>query len=363
MSSSKVHVVLLAPPFGFGPLSKALIIATELRERGHSCEVRTDSAATDIVHSAGFSGRPYQYREPIEVDELRCDALVSCMDASTPIVGLDVPFIFVDSLHWLRGAWERGARAEATVRIAQRFLSTKAQTAPQVHEVDGILPRWAIHAQPQERRETLLVYFGGLRSPHVSVEYGSRYLRWGCSAVAEAVKTSGLGGARVNVVAPAGGFDEDHLNPLLSLGATVHSDFSAVRRLLPHAGWAVVSPGIEISLESLAVGIRPLYLPAYNGSHVPQLQAFEAEGIGINLGKELFDKLTHQCVPTGSLSALTAQVVGANGRLLSDDSLRDQVVKTASEALQQQVAPLHRFPLGMNGAQQVVKHIEEAVRG
>lgn len=359
-------VVLLAAPFGFGPLSKALSLAEILRQGGHSVTILADRGGAAIARSMGYSASSYAYREPLDLSALRPRAVVSCMDISTPIEGPPTPFVVVDSLYWMRGNWERDYTSRADIYIAQRFAEsrlTPLSGANPVESVDAILRSAFINQAPSGGEPRgVVIYPGGLGSPYLSQTYRLAYVEWVLAGFMEAASDTGFDVNGSTLVLPTVDISTPSMTAFARAGGDVVAEFARLPEILRSAQHALIAPGIEISLEAAAVGHHPLFLPAFNGSHVAQVPPLLQLEFGRLAVPTHADELQSYVKPEGNLRASTAAVQSFNTRVLSAPWARDEFRGCLAAALSSQPAPRRpRFPLGWDGANQAATLIQEVL--
>ncbi len=117
-----------------------------------------------------------------------------------------------------------------------------------------------------------------------------------------------------------------------------------------------MAPGIEIMLEACAMGLSPHYLPAFNGSHIPQLMAYRQANVGKELCPSYADELRKFELNTDNLSKLSIDIAKQNSKRLFTSRYKAEAIMNLTNALQQRSQPIEKYPLGTHGASQVVSH-------
>lgn len=327
-------------------------------------KVLGDESAQKITAASGIQAEGYVYRQPLDLKELNTGIVLSCLDVSTPITKSGTPLVLVDSLFWLRGRWERLPEHNADRILAQRFLveapqAVREMVADRLHTVDAILPASAIGPEVNENGELVVFYPGGMRSPYLGIEYQERYMRWGIDVVAESMKEASLYAANFVVVTPPQLLGSMAVMAVADAGGRIESSVTDLGHLLRDSRCLVLAPGIEIMLEACANGKVPHYVPAFNGSHIPQLMAYRQAGIGKELCPSYADTLRGLEAETDNLSRLSMEVEQQNFNALLQPEYRQEAVANLVSALALRETIADRYPLGKYGAAQVVDHAVE----
>lgn len=352
---------LLAAPFGFGPLGKATAIAQEFENRGLTVKILGDDLAQSIAAASGLLVEGYTYRQPLDLADLNTGIVLSCLDISTPIKKSTTPLVLVDSLFWLRGLWERFPEDNADRILAQKFFveapqKTRDAVGDILHTVDAILPPFSINPELNDHGELLVLYPGGMRSPYLGLDYQEKYLSWSVDVVIEAMKTVDLDPANFVAIVPPQLLSSMTIGTVEGFGGRVESTLTDLGPLLRDARCLVAAPGIEIMLEACALGKAPHYLPAFNGSHIPQLIAYRQADIGKEICPSYTDALGGLETATGHLSELSKGVEQFNLNMLWRREFKEEGVANLVGALTTRRTIENRYPLGRHGAAQVVDH-------
>jgi hypothetical protein len=361
MEHQPTDATLLAAPFGFGPLGKALAIAHEFEDRGLSVKVLGDEAAQKITTASGIQAEGYEYRQPLDLNDLNTGAVLSCLDISTPVTKSDTPFILVDSLFWLRGLWERFPDHNADRVLAQRFFVDAPQevqdmVGDRLHMVDAILPASSIDPKVNDDGDLVVLYPGGMRSPYLGTEYQEKYLSWGVDVVSEAMKAAEVDPAKFVAITPPQLLGSMAVGPVERFGGRIESGVTDLGYLLRDARCLALAPGIEIMLEACAAGKVPYYIPAFNGSHIPQLMAYRQAGVGQEICPSYADALRDFEANTDNLSKLSQEVEQRNFNMLLRPEYKEEGIANLVGALTVRETMVNRYPLGKYGAEQVVNH-------
>lgn len=361
MEHQPTDATLLAAPFGFGPLGKAMAIAHEFEDRGMTVKVLGDESAQKIATASGLTTEGYEYRQLLDLDDLNTDVVLSCLDISTPINKSGTPLILVDSLFWLRGLWERFPKYNADRVLAQRFFvdapqAVRDSVGDRLHAVDAILPVSSIDPEVNENGELVVLYPGGMRSPYLGLEYQEKYLSWGVEVVSEAMRAADVDPANLVVITPPQLLGSMAVRAVESFGGRIESSVTDLGHLLSDARTLVLAPGIEIMLEACAMGRVPHYIPAFNGSHIPQLMAYRYAGVGKEICPSYADALREFEVTTNHLSGLSKEIEQRNFDLLLQPEYKNEGVANLVGSLIIRETIENRYPLGKHGAAQVVDH-------
>lgn len=361
MEHQPTDATLLAAPFGFGPLGKAMAIAHEFEDRGMTVKILGDESAQKIATASGLSAEGYDYRQPLDLKDLNTDVALSCLDISTPITKSDTPLILVDSLFWLRGLWERFPEHNADRVLAQRFFVDAPQevrdaVSGRLHTVDAILPASSVDPEINENGELVVLYPGGMRSPYLGLDYQEKYMSWGVEVVTEAMAAANIDPANFVAITPPQLLGSTAVSAVENFGGRVESGVTDLGHLLRDARTLVLAPGIEIMLEACAMGKVPHYIPAFNGSHIPQLMAYRQAGVGKEICPSYADALREFEATTGHLSGLSKEIEQRNFDLLLQPEYKAEGVASLVGALTVRETIADRYPLGRYGASQVVEH-------
>lgn len=353
-------VSIIAAPFGYGPLGKAIAIGRAFDRTGHSVKILGDKNAVRIISKAGFSANTYVYRDTLNLRQLNSRLVISCLDISTRIIKEDVPLILVDSLFWLRNRWERPLNYPADFFLAQRFFMDGDQkTIQKIKDkfsyVDAILsPSYYGILPPKERK--ILFYPGGLRSPYLGDEYGNAYYRWSMNLIISAMERNCIPIELLNVILPPQIATNENVKYLQNKHISFYVSVNDTADLMLSATHCFIAPGIETTLEAIASGIRPCFMPAFNGSHIPQLIAFRQAAVGkelssiFNYGTQRFEKYTD------NLSKLSLEVEKYTLEKLKDTKVFEEALESISSYLNDNQFLEERFPLGYDGANQIVDY-------
>ncbi len=355
-------VTLIAAPFGFGPTGKSLAASRELIRRGYSVKILGDENTLKLADDAGVLAYQYKYRTELNLADLRSKVVVSYLDISTKIINKsNVPLVFADSLFWLRGWFERSYDYPADLVLSQKFfkepLESEIAKTKNFHEVEAILSPGFLKDLPQKHKK-LIFYPGGLRSPYLGDAYGKAYYDWCVSIIKEAADRSGWSYNEFVFILPPQLNRADVLSNLAKDGIKFLLNCSNTAEYFLPATHAFISPGIETTLETLASGINPLFTPAFNGSHIPQLIADRLAHIGVELSNTFNTGARQFETGTNHLSGLSMQVEEYTMSKLNNKQIFDEAVCSATKYLQSSPQTQERFPLGKNGAKEIVDHLE-----
>ena len=354
---------IIAAPFGFGPTGKSLAISRELIRRGYSVKILGDQNTIELANNAGILAYEYRYRTKINLADLRSKVVVSYLDISTEIINLsNTPLVFADSLFWLRGWFEREYDYPAVMTLSQRFfkdpLLEEIKKTKEFHEVEAILsPGFLVDLPNKQKR--LVFYPGGLRSPYLGDEYGKAYYEWCLAVILKSAERAKWNYSDFTFILPPQLNREDVLGRLNELDIKYLVNCSDTAEFFLPATHAFISPGIETTLEALASGINPLFTLAFNGSHISQLIADRLANVGIELS-DTFNKGTKQFESgTNHLSGLTMKIEGYTMSALNDSRIFEEAVKTMTDYLTNDHNIKDRFPLGKDGAKEIVDYLEK----
>lgn len=357
-------VTIFAAPFGFGPLGKAMAIAHAFQDRGISVKVLTDDIGQKIVKASGLIAEEYKYKQELDLASLNTKVAISSLDISTPIKKSGVPLVLYDSLFWLRGTWEHLPAYDEDVYIAQKFFTEAPQTAydsvkDHLHMVDAVLPRSSSEEKFGALGDRIVLYPGGLKSPHLPLQYQEQYLSWVVEAIKNAMVSSAIAIDKFTAITPPQLTDSDTANSLRDLGATVESAVDDLGKIILSAKAFIIAPGIETMLESCALGKIPLYLPAYIAPHVPQLIALRRAAVGKELCPSFNDEVMKFDAKGENMGKMSKDMLDYNSEKLYQRHYQQEIEATLTAFLKDPQQAPNRYPLGKDGASQVVYIIQE----
>lgn len=357
-------VTIFAAPFGFGPLGKAMAIAHVFEDRGISVKVLTDDIGQKIVKASGLTAEEYKYKQELDLATLNTKVAISSLDISTPIKKSGVPLALYDSLFWLRGTWEHLPKYNEDIYIAQDFFAEAPQEAydsvkDHLHMVDAVLPRSSSEEREGALGDRVVLYPGGLKSPHLPLQYQEQYLAWAVEAIKNAMAASDIAIDKFSAIIPPQLADSETANSLRELGATVESAVDDLGKIILSAKAFIIAPGIETMLESCALGKIPLYLPAYIAPHVPQLIALRKAGVGKELCPTFNDEVMKFDAKGENMGKLSKDMLDYNSEKLYQRRYQQEIEEILTAFLKNPQKAPNRYPLGKDGASQVVDIIEE----
>jgi len=368
MKHLPTDATLLAAPFGYGPLGKAMAVAHEFQGRGFTVKILGDKWAQKIATASGLTAGGYEYRRPLDFRELNTGVVLSFLDVSTPVNKSHIPLLLVDSLFWLRGRWERlpDPSYPADRILVQRFFveapeAAKRAVSDKLHVVDAILPASLVNLKPNDKGEHVLLYPGGMRSPYLGSVYQEKYLQWGLNVVVKAMDAAGIGHSDLVIITPPQMLSSATIDFARKLGSRIESSVDDVGSLIRDARCVVAAPGIGTMLEAHAMGKQPHFLPPFNGSHIAELTAYRQAGIGIELSK-FADRFRDLEGDTDHLSGLSMKVAGRCLELLAQRQPQEEAAACLASSLAMGCTVENRYPLGKHGAAQVVDHALSVMR-
>lgn len=355
MSGLGVDVALVAAPYGFGPLSKALAVADELATRGCKVAVLCHESGHALFSDRPYTAATYRWREPLNLDDLGVPLVISSGDVSTPFRRSTTRLVVLDSLLWLRGMWERPPPTDADLYVAQKFFldpppETAAMLGSRLRFVDAILPAWTQHVPtPVNGEREIVIYPGGLFSPVLTSEHVAAYLGW-LTAVLRQVEVPQ---DDVVVRVPAAYLESAASAALRSVARLRAPTPDGAERLLHNAAQVLVAPGIESALEAGALGFTPLFLPPLIGTHLVQLIGFRRAGFGIELTPTYTTGLADLEASTDQLNVLSKHVADRALTMLATLKHLDEAAEHLASFIAAEPGPrAPTFPLGRRGAEQ-----------
>lgn len=356
-------VTLFAAPFGFGPLGKAMALAHSFENRGFAVKVLTDEVGLKIVKASGLEGDTYAYKQAMNLADLNTSLAISCMDISTPIIKSGIPLVLFDSLLWLRGAWEHLPSYNEDIYIAQRFFTEPPEAAiekikDRLHIVDAVLPESSATPHDLEEGGRVVLYPGGLKSPHLAIEYQEQYLSWVVEAIFPALHRNNIDFGDFTIILPPQLLDTQLAIALKNKGIEIKSKQKDLGTIISSAKAFIIAPGIETMLEGTAQGKVPLYLPAYIAPHIPQLVGLRKAGIGIELCPSFNDKFMTFEANGENMGVLSKDMLHYNQKELYQAKYQQEFTNVLDKFLRRPRSAQNPYPLGKNGADQVVNILE-----
>lgn len=364
MSNDVIHrkrtdVTIFAAPFGFGPLGKAMAIAHAFIDRGISVKVLTDEIGQKIVRASGLLAGEYKYRETLDLAVLNTKVAISSLDISTPIVKSGVPLVLYDSLFWLRGTWEHLPAYNEDIYLAQKFFTDAPKEAmdsvkDHFHFVDAVLPASSVRQDAMPLGDRVVLYPGGLKSPHLPLQYQEHYLAWVTEAIENAMRNVGIDITKLTAIIPPQLVYSATSKKIREMGASVESAVDDLGKIILSAKAFIIAPGIETMLEACAMGRTPLYLPAYIAPHIPQLMALRQAGVGKELSPSFNDEVMKFDVKGENMGKMSKGMLDYNSEKLYQERYQKEIEVILSEFLKNPRENLDRYPLGKDGAYHVV---------
>lgn len=358
-------ISIFAAPFGFGPLGKAIAIAQAFNKQKISVKILTDSVGMKIVNACGLECEFYEYKKTLNLSNLNTKVAISSLDISTPIIKSGIPLVLYDSLFWLRGVWEHVPKYNEDLYIAQKFFfdaPTEIFNAVKDHFyfVDAVLPISIFEYDNNLKSKKIVLYPGGLKSPHLPIEYQEEYFFWISNAILQTLSNLKINFKNFITIVPPQLIDLETANYLRKNNVNVVSAVSNLSKYISQAKAFIIAPGIETMLESLALGKLPLYLPAYIAPHIPQLVAFRNANIGIELCPTFNDEV-FKTKSTKDMSSISKEMLNFNSKNLYVQKYQTEIINNLTKFLINPVKINDRFPLGYNGAEQIVEIIKPLI--
>jgi len=357
-------ITLFAAPFGFGPLGKAMAIAHAFKNHGYTTKILTDDIGLQIVKASGLEGDTYEYKKPLDLASLNTRIAISCMDISTPVIKSGVPLVLYDSLLWLRGEWEHLPKYNEDLYIAQRFFCEIPKAAlnnvkDHLYLVDAVLPESSLHKTHNESEEKIVLYPGGLKSPHLGLVYQEDYLEWVLEAIIPALRLNDIQLSNFIVIMPPQLKNAPITKTLEKIGVDVKSEQKDLGEIIASAKAFIIAPGIETMLEACAHGKVPLYLPPYISPHIPQIIELRLAGIGMELCPSFNDGLFSLNEDDKNMGKISKTMLKYNQEKLYDDVYKQEIIRNLDKFIKLNINNTNRYPLGRYGANQIVNILEK----
>ena len=372
MTSSKYpstpKVIVTAAPYGLGPASNLVAIASLLADHLPLRVVVDDTVSQYVEQSLGNlcqveSISRERWWKSTDESATHARAIIAVHEprACRWAARNGIASVFVDSLAWVRPPNSLGCNPD--LYIWQKFFSVPSSAfLDSVGTAVGVAPIMLapiVPDEPERRRVDLLVNLGGMISPEVSVKVASLYAEWIAAAIEQVVIKLGLSAILCAPRAVA-----DLMDPTTDGGALVLSPNQHDFRVLVASARAVLTvPGIESVLECLDAARPLMFLPPLNGSQAVQLAVYREHGIGISK-PDISD--SHVSPSVGSnLAETTRQAIvrwmraAENGAeaLATDLMVLIQEVWDGNEARSIDYGSARFNGLGSEGAQSAVSSI------
>jgi hypothetical protein len=285
----------VATSFGFGPVSKAVSIALEIKAQAP--ELETHYFGSGISYDYAQKSKAFDTLINVDVD--RRDTLVALLPqlnsygAVFSVLNLDIltvwrsdlpPLYFVDSLAWMWSSLPAGI-ANVTTYFVQDYLVPPERIQEWAAACPLVLVAPIESASntrldvPPERRNQLLINFSGCSNPFAPPDLYEKYALVLASSIMAAAgqRFEGLIFCCNEKLA-------DHLRknlgaaPFVQVGHYAHEEFL---RLLVSSALVLSAPGISSTLEALATQTPIGFLLPQNDS-----QALMSERYRLLLGEE-----------------------------------------------------------------------------
>ena len=294
-SSLKNACAFVATSFGFGPVSKAVSIAVEMKAQAPHLETHYFGAGI----SYDYAQKSEAFHSLTSVDVERRESLVALLPqlasygAVFSVLNLEIlhlwsrdlpPLYFVDSLAWMWRSLPAGIENVAAYFVQDYLLSPErieawAAACPLmlVAPIESVT-NTRLEAPP-EKRNRLLVNFSGCSNPFAPPEFYERYALVLASFILDEA------GQRFDEITfccneNLAAYLRKNLDsaPSLQVEHYAHEEFL---RLLVSSEKVLSSPGITFTLEALALKVPVGFLLPQNDS-----QALMSERYRLLLGEE-----------------------------------------------------------------------------
>ncbi len=293
-------VVIFGPPFGLGPVSRAVRTATLLAADGHDVTLATFADGVDHAMRSVADGNVPRGPGRVQVTDVggrdprrwptgvpaSPDVAISVMDERV-LAGwhrqdhAPARLIFIDSLHWHRAPPVEHLR-DTDVVLAQHFPGAGQAEASLrrrginvcVHAPIAGSPHGAVDpaASMSTAPGPLLLYLGGLSSPPCRPTDYRPFVQAVCRAVTDVGRAVDL---PVVLTGPACGDVGSSAQgpPLEQLGTSrfVHE--------LTRSALVIAPPGIETTNEAILAGTPIVHLPPVNATQIEAASRFNDAGI------------------------------------------------------------------------------------
>jgi len=341
----KPSCAFLTTGFGFGPVSKAVTIAEEIRRSAPEVSLHYFGARIDYDYAIKSAVFDRIFRIDVDDNDTLQELvpLLQQYDGVIDVLNLDlltqwapdnVPLYFVDSLSWM---WPTTLLGISNARVyfvqnylmqADRLARTKSSTTikaiPPIIKSPG-----ASESKPARKLGSLLVNFSGSFNPFIEEEIYERYV----DVLSEAVLDS-VGDKFNDIIFACNARLAERLHDrlgkceLIRTGHYGHDDFL---QLMATSELVLSTPGITTTLEALSSGSPLRYLLPQNYS-----QALISEKYSTMLGERMtmaFSRFGSQFVVQNDLPEQEGvQLVSSYLRTILTDH-RDSIISMISDLL------------------------------
>lgn len=295
------HILIIAAPFGFGPSSKALILAEYLRDRyqvsisstGNSVKYLQANASDDIDIVPGLFRTTFPTRESLA--GFHAFIAVNQMPALQHLetLGLAERSVFVESIaQWRAESAPGGLPENIFAHIVQDEF--REATPDRMHSAANTVVTapllWPdVDRLGRDERQGVVVHTGGMASPVTQVELAESVISGLITPLAESLIGGGhqvtlLGNTDVfRRIAPSRG-----MNVLGSVSPATAIKAIGGAKLL------ITTPGIGAVYEAMSKRTPIILLPPTNSTQLKHYRTLTSLGIVGVLGDRLRDVLSNR---------------------------------------------------------------------
>lgn len=326
-------IVMTSAPYCYGPTSKLLCIAEALPDEHRLIFVGSEPGLSlarnfrfsDVIEAENHNNWGNQYRKILK----EADLLVSFLEYRSLSLAEEygVQSIFFDTLYWLRTSVPPFVE-KTEVYIAQKFFRPPLITTNfqcNLIEVGPVIPEYieaTLDMSCQNDRSSILVNFGGLRSPIMELGADISYVTW----IIKILAASNIPEQQMILCLPKYlNRSYRSINGALPAAKILFLDAQEFRERLITASLLITPPGLEVILEAMYIGIPIVFLPPHNGTQVIQSAIYKKLGIQeFYLQTESERNLEESSLP---LHELTKAVQKCNMQMSADSVVLDSLGK------------------------------------
>ncbi len=331
---------MAAAPYCYGPTSKLLAVAEELRRSHTLVYVSSEPGLSLAEHGPFRRCIPNVDRHRWSADAISAlrgaNLLISFLDYNALAWArrFDVPAVFFDTLYWSRAAIPAEADY-ATLYVAQRFFDPPGwQTAPRRGPWKWVGPVLSPSVENtstvitnRNGPKSIIVNLGGLRSPAMLTDADLLYQHW----VWDILRNVPPDAYRITLCLPIYLRSRTKLNDLNPGTEVCFPSLNDFHDRLVHSDLLLTVPGLEVVFEAMAIQIPIIFLPPYNGSQALQLAVYQHHGIG--LGTLSTGRRIPIQIGPAELSPLTRQVQEHNAKVAADRSVTELLARQLRDLL------------------------------
>ncbi len=277
-------VILTSAPYSYGPTSKIISIATELKDKLSFFYVGMEPGLS-LVQKCDF----IQTIEITHRNEWNIKAVEQLKKSELLITGLDyrclkisneykVKSVFVDTLFWLRDEMPPYSNLASVYLIQKFFKADFIEQLEMPHNgqlIETILPFNLIHSKIRNQKHDILVNFGGLKSPMCLPDSDLNYILLVSNILNQSEVFSSL---KSKICLPSYLIqNKEYFENIFPISQIEFPSIELFADLLSNSNILLTSPGLETVLEGLFTNTEIFFLLPYNGTQLFQSIIYQKE--------------------------------------------------------------------------------------